>query len=73
MKPSPRNLVGVLILVAGLTIHALAVMQIGARITDQSILVQTLFYIVAGFIWLWPARALLGWMGRSKDRGSDNP
>lgn len=73
MKPSPRNLIGILVLLAGLTVYALLVMQLGARIAEQSILLQTLFYIVTGLLWLWPARALLGWMGRAKGRESDSP
>ncbi len=73
MKPSPRNLIGILVLLAGLTVYALLVMQLGARIAEQSILLQTLFYIVTGLLWLWPARVLLGWMGRAKGRESDNP
>ncbi len=73
MKPSLRTLIGIFILLAGLAVYALLIMQLGAHIAEESVFLQTLFYIATGLLWLWPARALLGWIGHVKGRGNDSP
>ncbi len=61
-RPRLRNLFGLLLLLVGLVVYALAVMQIGAGMAQAPIWIQTPFYMIAGIAWLWPARLLLRWM-----------
>lgn len=62
--PRWRNAVGILVLVIGLTLYALAAMVAGATLLPEHWLVQLVFFIAAGLAWLWPARHLLRWMAR---------
>ncbi len=60
-----RKLVGMLALLAFLAAYCLAVMVAGAAIlTDRPVWLQTICYLAAGFAWIIPARALIGWMQR---------
>lgn len=60
-----RKFIGTIVLVAFLAVYAVLAMTIGAaRINDQSVLVQTLFYLVAGLAWVIPAGILIRWMQR---------
>jgi hypothetical protein len=62
--PRWRNAVGMLALVLGLIVYALAAMVAGATLIPEHWLLQLLFYVAAGLAWLWPARHLLRWMAR---------
>lgn len=62
--PRWRHAIGILVLVAGLVVYALAAMLAGAALTAAHWLVELAFYVVAGLAWLWPARFLLRWMAR---------
>ncbi len=60
---STRKLVGMLGLMLYLTVYCVAIVAIFATwMTEQNILIQTVFYIVAGLAWLPPAKWLLYWM-----------
>ncbi len=60
-----RKFIGTIVLVAFLAVYAVLAMTIGAtRINDQSVLVQTVFYLVAGLAWVIPAGLLIRWMQR---------
>lgn len=63
-RPSSRSLVASGLIIAGLTVYALLVMQIGARLTGNGWLIwafQIVFYLVAGLIWIVPARRIVRW------------
>lgn len=62
--PRWRHAIGILVLVAGLVVYALAAMLAGAALTPAHWFVELLFYVAAGLAWLWPARFLLRWMAR---------
>jgi purine nucleoside permease len=66
VKPAARSLWGMLALIFGLMGYAFAIAAIGARIVDASLWLQTPFYLVAGILWIFPARKVLEWMGRGK-------
>jgi len=69
--PHSRSLIAVVALLAGLTVYSLAVMQLGAAIADSSVWLQTPVYLVAGVVWIWPARALLRWAAAGRRDGAD--
>ena len=62
--PRWRNAVGILALVVGLSVYALAAMVAGATLVPTHWLAQFAFFLAAGLAWLWPARRLLAWMAR---------
>ena len=64
MVPRWRNALGILALVLGLIVYALAAMVAGATLVPEHWLLQLLFFVIAGLVWLWPARPLLRWMAR---------
>jgi hypothetical protein len=54
--------VGILGLLAGLAIYALAVMWASQWIGQTHVLLQTLVYLVLGVVWLLPLKRFLIWM-----------
>ncbi|MFN3456550.1 MAG: DUF2842 domain-containing protein [Novosphingobium sp.] len=61
-QPTWRKPVGILALVAALTIYAFGVAAMSDMIGQWHVLLQTLAYIVLGTIWLLPLRRFLIWM-----------
>ncbi len=61
-EPTWRIPVGILGLLAGLAIYALAVMWASQWIGQTHVLVQTLVYLVLGVVWLLPLKRFLIWM-----------
>lgn len=60
-----RKLIGAVLLVLFVPAYALVAMTIGAaRLPGTSILVQTLYFAVAGLIWVIPAGLIIQWMQR---------
>ncbi len=66
MHPRLRKLIGAAVLTVFVLFYALTAMTVAAaRLPGSSILVQTLFYAVAGLIWVIPAGAIIWWMVRA--------
>lgn len=61
-KPNPRNLFGMIALLLGLAVYGIVIAELAKRMGDIPFLVEMVFYVIAGLIWLWPARALVRWM-----------
>jgi len=61
-RPNPRNLIGMIVMLLGLAIYGLIIAEVWTRMGDIPFLVEMIFYIFVGLIWLWPARALVRWM-----------
>jgi len=70
-QPTWRIPVGVLLLMVGLALYALAVLLLSPLIERLPVLVQTLVYLVLGIAWLLPLRRFLIWMetGRTRPPG----
>jgi hypothetical protein len=65
MRARTRKLIGTTLLVVLIPLYALTVVAAaGAMIANQTTLVQTLFFLVTGLIWVLPAMALISWMSR---------
>ncbi|SEP98372.1 Protein of unknown function [Faunimonas pinastri] len=65
MRQRIRKLTGAAALLVLVVCYALVVMTIAVtRIPDASKLGQLVFYIVAGFLWVLPAGALISWMSK---------
>jgi ABC-type Fe3+ transport system permease subunit len=61
-KPTLRIPLGILALLLGLAIYALAVMWASQWIERLPVLAQALVYLVLGIAWLLPLRRFLIWM-----------
>ena len=55
-----RSPLGGLILVVGLTVYTVIATTIGSNLPDN-ILVLSIYYLVAGLVWIWPAILVLAW------------
>lgn len=71
-RPSLRNLMGVLILIFGLMLYAFAAAAIGDWLEAVKIHTgfQMVFYLVAGILWLIPAKWLIRWIGKGHTQDS---
>ena len=67
-EPLPRTVrqfIGAILLVVFVPLYALVAMTIGAaRLPGTSTVVQTLFFAIAGLIWVIPAGLIIKWMQR---------
>ena len=65
MRQRSRKFFGTIVLVAFVSVYALTAMTIAAaKLPGSPGLVQLLFYIVAGLVWVMPAAILVRWMQR---------
>ncbi|KAB2873965.1 MAG: DUF2842 domain-containing protein [Bauldia sp.] len=65
MRQRIRKLVGAAVLAVFVPFYALVAMTIAAaKLPGTSTLTQTLFYAIAGLLWVIPAGALISWMQR---------
>jgi len=62
-KPSPRSAIGMFGLIIGLMLYAFLAASIGDLLIGTSLIIQTAYYILAGLLWIWPAKWLMSWMG----------
>ena len=67
MNTRTRKLLGTIILVAFVCLYALIAMTIAvAKLPGTSALVQLVFFVIAGLIWVLPAGLLIRWMVRPR-------
>jgi hypothetical protein len=59
-----RVAIGTAALLAGLALYALLAMHVAVTVLPDSLVVQTLYYLVAGLLWVWPAARLTRWIQR---------
>jgi hypothetical protein len=60
-----RKLIGAAFLAVFVPFYALLAMSVaGARLPQTTILTQTIFYAVAGLLWVIPAGLVITWMQR---------
>jgi uncharacterized membrane protein len=65
MRARTRKLIGTTLLLVLIPVYGLVVVAAaGAMMTSASILVQSLFFLVTGLVWVLPAMALISWMSR---------
>lgn len=65
MSQSLRKLIGTIVMAVYVTVYALFAMLVGATMFAHSATwAQTLYYAVAGLIWVIPAGLLIRWMAR---------
>lgn len=73
MRQRIRKLIGAAVLAVFVPFYAMVAMTIAAaKLPGTPILIQTIFYAVAGLLWVIPAGALISWMQRP-DRTPSTP
>ena len=61
-KPSWRKGVGILAILLLIALVAVLVASLSGTVSRWPMLVQALFYLVAGIIWIAPLKPLLRWI-----------
>lgn len=62
-----RKLIGATLLLIFIPAYAVVVMTVSvARLPETGVLVHTIFYLVAGLLWVVPAGAIIWWMQRPR-------
>lgn len=61
-KPSWRKPVGVFAILGLIALWAVIVVSFAGTVERWPILVQALFYLAAGLVWVLPLKPLLRWM-----------
>ena len=65
MRQKMRKLVGAVFLTAFVPFYALIAMTIAAaKLPGTSVATQTIYYAVAGLLWVLPAGLVITWMQR---------
>lgn len=64
-KPKAKPSLGFLLLMVGLIIYAFVAAAVGDLIIHWPVWIQTVYYIIAGVGWIFPAKSLLVWSLRS--------
>ena len=62
MSVRSRKLVGMLAIIVGLAIYAIAGVYVAIEYVPDNWLIELLYYCIAGTIWAFPARAVLVWI-----------
>jgi len=61
-EPSWRKPAGIFTILALIAIWAVAVVSLSTEVGRWPVLVQAIFYLVAGIAWILPLKPLLRWM-----------
>ena len=67
-NPSWRTPVGVFAIIAWIALWAVLVASLSGSVGGWPVLVQGLFYLVAGFAWIVPLKPLLLWIETGRFR-----
>ena len=62
IEPSGRKLAGIFLILLLIALWALLVASLSGWVGDWPVLVQAVFYLVTGMIWIAPMKPLLRWM-----------
>lgn len=70
MRVRIRKLIGATLLLIFIPAYAVVVMTVAvARLPETSLLTHTLFFLVAGLLWVVPAGLIIRWMQRPETGG----
>ena len=57
----PRKLIASLLGLVGFVAYVVAVVTLADHVTEANVIVQTVFFLIAGVLWTIPARWLMLW------------
>jgi hypothetical protein len=72
-KPSPRKLIGIALILLLIVLWSALVAAMARFVGHWPVLVQALFYLVMGLIWIAPLKPLVRWMQTGRFRGGSAP
>ena len=67
-QPSWRKPAGIFAILALIAVWAMLVASLSATVGEWPILIQAIFYLVAGIAWILPLKPLLRWMETGRFR-----
>ncbi len=62
MKPTMRKPAGMIAILLIIAIWSVIIINIADYILTLSVIVQAIFFLIAGIIWIFPVRPILVWM-----------
>ena len=68
-QPRWRPTAGIFMILAIITVWAVLIGSLASTVTEWPALVQLVFYIVAGVVWILPLRPILRWSETGRWRG----
>ena len=68
-QPSWRKPAGMFLILTLIAVWTIIVVSVSPWVGTWPVLVQGIFYLVAGIIWIMPLKPLLRWMELGKWRG----
>lgn len=68
-QPSWRKPAGMFLILLLITVWTIIVVNLSPWVGTWPVLVQAIFYLVAGIVWILPLKPLLRWMELGKWRG----
>lgn len=68
-QPSWRKPAGMAMILLLILVWAVLIASLSTWVGDWPVLVQALFYLIAGTIWIMPLKPLLRWMELGRWRG----
>src|SRR3546814_12496657 len=69
-EPSWRKPAGILLILLLIAFWAAIIVSLSPWVGRWPILVQAIFYLIAGIVWIMPLKPLLRWMELGRWRGS---
>ena len=67
--PSWRKPAGIFIILALIAVWAVGIVALSPWVGSWPMLIQAIFYLIAGIVWIAPLKPLLRWMELGKWRG----
>lgn len=68
-QPSWRKPAGMFLILTLIAVWTVIVVSVSPWVGTWPVLVQAIFYLVAGIVWIMPLKPLLRWMELGKWRG----
>lgn len=62
LEPTWRQPVGMALILVWITAWCVGAATVGGLIVESPILLQAVFYLVAGIAWIFPLKPLMRWM-----------
>lgn len=70
-SPSSRSLVGIAIILLLIAVWALLIASLSPAVGNWPVLVQALFYVIVGIVWIIPLKPLVRWIVTGRFRTVD--
>ena len=68
LQPSWRKPAGIFAILALIAVWAALIVSLSSEVGSWPILLQAIFYLVAGIVWILPLKPLLRWMETGRFR-----